>query len=336
MISPVASEPADDRSVVSPASPSEAIMSFFAGHLAAKYLMTANRLGVFEALAAAPLSIESLAHQTRLPVRILRILVRPLINSGLLERAGELYRNGPAARACLCGSPGPDLRPVVTMWDGVIEHQWTWFSDSLQSDAGSCGWDQLTAERGEIFNRGIAALTGGTAAALAEVYDFSQHRSLLDLGGGMGSFLATIGRKYPQLRKTLFERPQVLQHLEIPGVELIPGDLRADPIPANYDVLLLANVLHLFKPRANEDLLYRIRESAASNTRLLLVDFWMDEDDRTPEIGALLAGEFLIVSGGDVYRFDQVREWLVKTGWRYVEQRLLTGTSSLIVAEPRP
>jgi O-methyltransferase domain/Dimerisation domain len=335
ILSPIASEPADDRSLVKLTSPSESIMRFFAGHLAAKYLMAANRLGVFEALAAAPLTIESLACETRLPVRALRLLVRPLINSGLLERDGNLYRNGPVASACLCGATEPDLRPVVTMWDRVIERQWTGFAESLRSDAGTCGWDALTGEESEIFNSGIAALTNGTASMLAEVYDFSQHRSLLDLGGGMGSFLEAIGRKYPELRKTLFERPQLLEQVAMSGVELIPGDLRDDPIPGNHDVVLLANVLHLFKPAANQDLLRRIRESVGSTARLLLVDFWMNEDDQTPEFGALLAGEFLIVSGGDVYRFDQVCEWLDKTGWRYVEKRLLTGASSLIVAEPR-
>ena len=50
----------------------------------------------------------------------------------------------------------------------------------------TCGWDELTEEEGELFDGGIAALTSATASALPEIYDFSRHRSVLDLGGGSG------------------------------------------------------------------------------------------------------------------------------------------------------
>jgi cyclopropane fatty-acyl-phospholipid synthase-like methyltransferase len=219
------------------------------------------------------------------------------------------------------------------MWRDVMERQWTHFLDAIRTDDATCGWNELTTEETELFDDGIAALTTATAYALTEVYDFSRHTSVLDLGGGAGTFLAAIIKKYPQLRATLFERPQMVEKVSIPGVTFIAGDLRLDRIPGNHDAVLIANVLHLFKPSDNEDLLRRIRLASATGTRLLLVDFWMERDDRKPEFGALLAGEFLIVSGGDVYRLDEGTKWLERTGWRYVSHRRLTRASSLLVAE---
>jgi tRNA A58 N-methylase Trm61 len=40
-------------------------------------------------------------------------------------------------------------------------------------------------------------------------YDFSQHRRVLDLGGGTGSFLVALLRRYQNLEATLFEVPDV-------------------------------------------------------------------------------------------------------------------------------
>ena len=70
-------------------STAESSMQILAGHLAAKYLMAANQLGVFEALAAAPLTIESLAQKTGLPVRTLQILVRPLAEHAASRMRGR-------------------------------------------------------------------------------------------------------------------------------------------------------------------------------------------------------------------------------------------------------
>src|SRR3954451_16250621 len=91
----MATEPVGSASAAATGSSAEAVMQILAGHLAAKYLMAANRLGVFEALACAPLTLQSLAHETGLPIRALRILVRPLLNMRLLECENGLYRNGP-------------------------------------------------------------------------------------------------------------------------------------------------------------------------------------------------------------------------------------------------
>lgn len=330
---PTAPEPVRNKAAAPTPSNAEALMQILAGHLAAKYLMAANRLGVFETLAATQLTLPSLAHQTGLPVRTLRILVRPLLNIRLLECENGLYRNGPAANACLAGLPGADLRAVVAMWDGVLERQWTHFLDALRTDDAACGWNDLTGEECDLFDGGIAALTGATASALADGYDFSRHTSVLDLGGGTGAFLAAVIKKHPRLRATLFERPLMAAKMLAPGITFIAGDLRSDRIPANHEAVLLANVLHLFKPSDNVDLLRRIRQVSKTGTRLLLVDFWMERDDRTPEFGALLAGEFLIASGGDAYGFDDATGWLERTCWRYVGRQRLTPSSSLIVAE---
>ncbi len=103
---------------------------------------------------------------------------------------------------------------------------------------------------------------------------------------------------------------------------------------SRYDAIIVANVIHALSPENNHALLRRTRERVARGARLLLVDLWTDPTHTEPLFAALMAGEFLVMSGeGDVYSEVEARAWLEQTGWREVEFKSLTGPASLIVAE---
>jgi hypothetical protein len=63
------------------------------------------------------------------------------------------------------------------------------------------------------------------------------------------------------------------------------------------------------------------------------VDFWTDPTHTQPVLTALMAGELLIHSSGDVYHEAEARGWLTERGWRTVERTPLAGPVSLVVAE---
>jgi hypothetical protein len=87
-------------------------------------------------------------------------------------------------------------------------------------------------------------------------------------------------------------------------------------------------------PERIRELYAKIRRESERGTRLLLVDFWTDQDHIEPPIAPLIAGEFLIATGeGDVYSVEENRRWLEETGWKIIQHTNLRGPQSLIVAE---
>jgi SAM-dependent methyltransferase len=190
----------------------------------------------------------------------------------------------------------------------------------------------------QILFDGVEAITVGAARALADAFDFSQHHRLLDLGGGTGSFVCHCATRHPHLRGTLFDlapgiaRERLLHVGLAERFAVVEGDFFADPIPEGHDVVLLSSIVHYYQPAPNLALLRRAREASAAGTRLLLVDFWLDATRTTPLFNALMAGEFLVVDGGDAYSVEQVRGWLAETGWRYDSQLDLGGPASVILA----
>ena len=120
-------------------------------------------------------------------------------------------------------------------------------------------------------------------------------------------------------------------------IRVVEGDFFKAPIPGYHDAAIVANVLHLFSPDRNLELLRRIREFVPNGSRLLLVDLWTDPTHTEPLFAALMAGAFLLRTGeGDVYSEQEVRGWLTASGWRPLDRTPLAGPASLIVAETAP
>jgi hypothetical protein len=73
---------------------------------------------------------------------------------------------------------------------------------------------------------------------------------------------------------------------------------------------------------------------AAADSRLLLVDWWMDSTRTQPPAAPLISGEFLVVSAeGQAYSEDEANDWLAETSWCKIERRQLAGPGSVIITE---
>lgn len=319
----------------------EPILRLASGFMAAKHLFAANELGIFEALADSPATLEALAARTGLTARAARISADAMVALGLLERDGDHYRNGPAAAHYLAGRTPADLRPLLRFWDQISYPTWQAFAEALGSGPPREVFELDEHQQG-IVSAGIEAILAGPAHALAEVVDFSVHKRLLDVGGGTGSWTIAAARRHPHLVATVLDLPVVAEVAKTRVAEagladrigVVAGDVLADEVPAGHDVFLIANLIHYWSPETNSVLLRRVRDAAELGARLLLADFWTDPTHTKPLQAALMAGEFAVhVRDGDVYSIDEVRAWLPNAGWRFIEHTQLAGPQSLIVAE---
>jgi len=319
----------------------ELVMRLGTSFMVTKHLVAAAQAGLFEALGDRQLTLEELAQRAGIPRRTARISADAMVALGVLERDGEHYRNSAVAERFLSGRHAGDLRPWLGLMDMAYRH-WLDFGEAVRTGSGPGFITRLDHEGQRIFSEGVQAATAGAARALAATYEFGRHRRLLDLGGGTGSFLLAILERREGLACGLFELPSVValarESLGARGaadrVRFFEGDLLSDPLPNGYDVLLVANVVHVFSPEQNRRLFAKVHDSTAPGARLLLVDFWTDPTHTQPLFAALMAGEFLMAGGeGDVYSEAEAREMLDATGWALLERRELAGPSSLIVAE---
>lgn len=329
--------PATRDPVVTP----ERLFEIASGFMAAKHLFVANDVGLFASLGLDSRRLDELAVDTGVAQSRLRVVADAMVTLGVLERQGDAYRNGSVAAAFLSGTGQMDLRPFLRFWDQLSYPMWIGFADAVRTGQGrSTG--AMPPDKQRLYSEGVEAIQAAPANALPASYDFSRHERLLDVGGGNGSWLLAVLANSPRLRGTLLELPgpaalarqRLADHPMGQRLAVIEGDALQQPLPEDHDVVLIANVMHLFSPERNVELLARTRGSVAAGTRLLLADFWTNPEHTDPPFAALMAGEFLVITGeGDVYSAQQVKEWLDQTGWRVLERKPLSGPMSLIVAE---
>ncbi len=318
----------------------EPIVQVATGFMAAKLLFVANELGLFEKLASGPATLQELAERARLPQRTTRIVLDAMVALGFADRHGDQYQNSQVAATFLAGQAPTDLRAFLRFWNRLSYARWMKLEEAVRSSQPVFGELSFTPEEQRLFSQGVEAFTTGQAVALATCYDWSRHHRVLDLGGGTGSFLLALLSRHPTLKCTLFEAPaaaavarQRLHGSEGEGkIEVVEGDFLKDPIPGGHDAVIIANVVHVLSPQNNLEVLRRTRKQVTEGAHLLLVDFWTDPTHTQPVFAALMAGEFLINAGGDVYSEEEARGWLEKSGWRKVDYRPLIGPASLLVA----
>lgn len=96
------------------------VMKIATGFMAAKFLFTANKIGLFEALASGPANLTEIAGRISVPLRTTGIVVAAMVGLGLIEQEGARYRNSVVVAAFLVGRPALNLRPMLEYFDAII------------------------------------------------------------------------------------------------------------------------------------------------------------------------------------------------------------------------
>src|SRR5262249_28793804 len=66
-------------------------------------------------------------------------------------------------------------------------------------------------EQAKIFDAAMTGFSSRRTRAILDAYDLSGVKTLADIGGGAGSKLAGILRRYPAMRGLLFDLPHVVE-----------------------------------------------------------------------------------------------------------------------------
>lgn len=295
----------------------------------AQTLLTANRIGLFQTLAAGPLSLTAIAAALGTQPHPTRLFLNACIGLSLLERRGDDYCNSALSQALLVpGSPaylGNALRYSDDLYGTWGQLEQALREDQPQLPASNYLGDDPVQTRHFVYAMHDRAL--GIGRALLELVDLSGRRQLLDIGGGPGTYSALLVQRYPQLRAQVLELPGVAaiarDILATMGVgervTLLPGDYLATPFPTGNDVVLLSGVLHRETAATCQALLARACASLQPGGLLLISDVFTDAGGATPAFAALFGLNMrLTAPHGGVHADAEVADWLTAAGCQTV------------------
>ena len=115
--------------------------------------------------------------------------------------------------------------------------------------------------------------------AMLEAYDLAGIRVLADIGGGNGSTLVTVLKKYPEMLGILFDRPGVVERARAGIVreglagrcQIVGGDF-LERISEAADLYLMRHILHNWDNERAVVILSRVRDAMPDGATLLVVE----------------------------------------------------------------
>ncbi|MBV9334380.1 MAG: hypothetical protein JO243_00695 [Solirubrobacterales bacterium] len=154
-----------------------------------------------------------------------------------------------------------------------------------------------------IRDAAMSERTAAFAASVADSHDFSEVRTLVDVGGGKGTLLVEILRRHPHLHGILFETPPVaarasavLGAIDADRWEVVAGDFFAGVPEA--DCYVMANVLHDWDDSRAIEILSNCRRSMATGGMVLIVERLIPERGGDPVPTLLSDINMLVITGG--------------------------------------
>lgn len=289
---------------------------------AAAAVAAAGRLGILDRLDSGPVDAPALARDCGVSERGAELLLPALAGVGLVEREAD-------------GSYHPAAAGLAGLWP-LFDH-WELLPAAIRegrpATAGDtpAGAESLYPDLVELLGELFAPAAKRAADLLA-----SAGPRILDVGAGAAPWSLALAACDPVRHVTAVDLPDVIaatrRAVRAAGLEAQFEFLGADIFAADwsglgYDLVVAANVCHLFDEETNLHLLDRLFDAVRPGGTLAIVEIVPNEQLDGPRPAVLYALGLLLRTGsGRAYPFSAYARWLERTGLEELARHELGGT----------
>lgn len=298
------------------------------GYRLPRLILTALDLDLFTHIGTGTWSIPDLAKQVAASERGLNILCRNLASAGLLIKKGGRYRSSRLAAVEL-NAKSPHHRQAYVE---LLREGWANWSQLTESVRTGREVDPDTSPDDPAYRRQFSWAMHHRAVEPAPrvvvQVPLKGVKTLLDLGGGPGTYALEFLARHPRLQATLCDRAPALEvareiaatHKGGARLSYLPLNFMEADVPGQYDVIWYSNVLHIYSTEDNQALFKRLVPILTPGGRLIIQDaFLLDREGLYPAEANLFAGTMLLCTErGNTYSLSETAGWLRQAGFRRV------------------
>ncbi|MFQ5690725.1 MAG: methyltransferase [Gemmatimonadota bacterium] len=325
-----------------------AIVQLGMGFWGSKALLSAVELGVFTELARGPLDAVGLQERLGLHPRAARDFLDALVALGMLVRDGDRYENTPETALFLDRAKPTYIGGMLEMANDRLYPFWGRLTEGLltgrpQSEirTGGSFFEALYGEPERLrqFLQSMTGLSTAAAEAIARLFPWSRHRSLVDVGCAQGCVPVQVALAHPHVTGGGFDLPPVGpifdEYVESWGLgdrlRFHPGDFFEDALP-EADVLVMGHILHDWSLEEKQRLIAKAYAVLPSGGALIVYEALIDDERRENAFGLLMSLNMLIeTEGGFDYSGADCAGWMREAGFRETYVEHLDGPDSMVV-----
>ena len=314
------------------------LFDLMAGFVHSQVLLGCVRLDLFRALHQAPASLTDLARRTGLAPAVLQRLLLSAVALGLLEhRSQGRFGLGPLG-VPLAQHEGiaqmiehnhllyQDMQDPVQFlnnaWSGGMAEYWPYAHEKPAVVMPAPEVDKFTR-----YSELMAASQGFVVQEILASYFFDEHRCVLDVGGGQGTFSGRLAQHAKHLQLHLFDLPEVAAlaraNFERQGIAdratANPGSFLEDALPRGADLVTLIRVAHDHPDADVKTALRAIYEALPVGGTLLLAEPMAQEPDETPHGDAYFHFYLLAMGAGRLRTARELMAMMAEAGFSNLE-----------------
>ncbi len=317
----------------------EKVVDTILGRWRSQILYSGVKLGIFESVGTVPKKGSEIALELGLDASLSYRLLRALASIGFLNekdgkscsitRLGELARKDHphTLRGVILLEEGPEHYAI---WKHLVDMVRDGRQDGFMREFGLRIFDYIPKNPAyaEVFNHAMSSYSAMHTALVLEAlksYDFSNIRSLCDIGGGHGHLICNILREHPHLHGTVLELESTLKNKELLWAEKMGLAARCEyhagdmfrQVPSS-DAYIMKMILHDWSDEECVKILSNVHKASPAGGRVLIVEHVVPGPD-IPHFSKLFDIHMMCALTGRERTEKEYRELLEKSGLQYVQ-----------------
>jgi precorrin-6B methylase 2/predicted transcriptional regulator len=330
-------------------SSSSVLLEMMYGYIIPQAVYVAAKLGIADILSNGAKTTDEIAKAAEVNSQIIYHLMRMLVSVGVFsgEDNGKFCLNS-LGKHLLTGT-SDSLRSTVMAMGGLLYPVWSNLLSTTKT--GEPGFESIfkmsfydylkeNSESAANFNEWMKETTREWLFPVIEAYDFSEVKTLVDVGGGTGSLTSVILKANPKMQAILFDREDGVVGaegvLEAAGVtnrcQIVVGNF-FESVPPSGDLYLLSRILLNWDDTQAMKILKNCHQVMKPEDRLMLIEVILPEGKMSPFLGIANLNLFLL--GINFIRTEEEFCNLLSSGGFKVTNTIKT-TGIITVLEAKP
>ena len=334
----------------------ENIMKIGTGFWASKILLSAVKFQIFTTLAEKE-SMSAMEIKTHLGFKCTDRNVYDYLDAlttfgffkrdGLLETA--IYSNDDNTDFFLDKNKPSYIGGILEMLNNRLYNFWGTLEEGLltglpQNEAKSGGslFEALysDADRLKEFIHAMSGIQMGNFMAFAQTFDFSNYKTLVDVGGAAALLSLMVAKHQPHMTCVSWDLPVVtpianerINKFQLQDrVTTANGDFFKDQFP-KADIVVMGNILHDWDEETKLMLMKKAYDALPAGGVFVAIEAVIDDERNKNAFGLMMSINMLIETGkGFDYSFADFNKWAKETGFASTKIIQLAGPTSAAIA----
>lgn len=306
------------------------LLQLSGGYWSTCALHAAVKLDLFTRMDQGSASAANISRLTGCDQRGMTMLLDALTAMGLVIKCDNIYSLPPHSAILLSKNSDSYLGHIILHHHHLMSG-WARLDEAVKSGGpvrtNSSRTDDEIAR--QSFLLGMFNLAMLNAPLVVPAIDLSGRRSLLDLGGGPGTYAIHFCLHNPELQATIYDLPSSQRFAEdtirrfnlSERISFSGGDILADDIGSGYDVVWISHLLHSESPLEAAVILEKAVSSLTPGGLVLIQEFILDDSRAAPPFPALFSLNMLLgTEAGQSYSQTELSELMAQAGIKAISR----------------